>query len=682
MRTEPPLEERRHRRRRDRRATPSPPGARRRLSPVGLLLLPLASFALALAFFAAAASGARMNPASAGGRGVAFVLSSAFRRTAPRSGRRSRSRSSSILLLASSSSSRRYHRSSSAVRSDSSPAAPSPPAAAARPLRGVVVANETGEGVGGTSSSATPLTLPLPTDEASSIAEIMSTPNKSLYERLVRRLYMTNLFHPVKMGLQNIEDLHRALKSPLDDPSITVIHIAGTNGKGSVALKTARSLELAGDGTRTRTNRVGLFASPHVSSFRERMSIDGIPITESEVEDLLPRVFEACETRDIPATYFEVTTALAFLYFKEGGCDAVVLETGLGGRLDATNVVSRPELCVITSIGLEHTRILGETIPEIAREKGGIIKAGRPVLVGPHCPHDVLRECAEERGAGGYHTCEDVLGTPEPVAADAEGGAEVVDYDLENARIATAALELLRKQTGAEREGGAESDLILPSPEQIRLGTSQRPSCRFEQVAVRLDEGGEPSLVKRDDVDDGAAITVVLDVAHNPDAMRYLVSKLEATYPSRPKRIVAGFSSDKDLRKCGDALLSVVGDDPSRLHLVEAAHPRAARLEDILDACPALRESNFEESDRSITAQVRSGLRMAAAEGESEVLVVCGSVFLMAEAREALGYDEPRDSEFIAEVAGCNLRHGQENFGNSDPEKKLSDAAAADGTRT
>merc|ERR1740124_1673716 len=184
----------------------------------------------------------------------------------------------------------------------------------------------------------------------------------TMYEQMVRRLYMTNLFHPAKLGLDNIENLHRALGSPMDNPDITVIHIAGTNGKGSVAMKTAKTLEFAG-------HRVGLFVSPHVSSFRERMSVNGIAISEDQVARLLSRVFKACEEHGIPASLFEITTALAFLFYHEQNVHVVVLETGLGGRLDATNIVKYPALSIITSIGLEHTNILGDTKEKIALEK-------------------------------------------------------------------------------------------------------------------------------------------------------------------------------------------------------------------------------------------------------------------------------------------------------------------------
>lgn len=464
----------------------------------------------------------------------------------------------------------------------------------------------------------------------------------SLYEKCVRRLYLTNLFHPVKLGLQNIERLHNALGNPMDDPNLVLVHVAGTNGKGSTSIKIARTLELAG-------MNVGLFVSPHIASFRERMQVNHELISEQEVEQFLPMIYDICEKERIPATFFEVTTALAFQFFASRKVNAVVLETGLGGRLDATNVVKRPSVCVITSIGLEHTRILGDTVELIAMEKAGIIKKGAPVVVGPHCPHDTIRKCAAERQASNYYTCVDVLDKLE-LARDNSSilDGEYVDYDVENAVIARAALKVL-EMNGNLKDFPLREDLI-------QKGTQQRPPCRFEELCIR-----GPSR-------DGKLVKVILDVAHNPDAMKYLVKKIQATYPKTQDKIrmVVGFSSDKDLKQCGKTLLDFV-TDPSRLHLVEAAHPRAAKLEDLLRAEPELRKSNFDEKDRSITKQVQSALHFA--EKNSELLLVCGSVFLMAEAREAIGIDEPRDSKYIAEVAGANLRHGQEFFADKDPEK-------------
>jgi dihydrofolate synthase / folylpolyglutamate synthase len=428
----------------------------------------------------------------------------------------------------------------------------------------------------------------------------------------------------------------------ISQPKRIVVHVAGTNGKGSVCLKIANALQ------QQRGNKVGLFCSPHVSSFRERMQVNGEMITEEEVVELLPPIYDLCIQHDIPATFFEITTALAFSFYAKRGANVVVLETGLGGRLDATNVITNPALTVITSIGLEHTRILGDSIELIAREKGGIIKPGRPVLVGPQCPHEVLQQCTNEKGGGPYYVPSLVFGTLQDfVPKQEDDEKEITDYVLENQQIAKASLELLKKSHPA-----IMTDL---TPEIIQEATSVRPPCRFEVVTK-------------------GHTTVILDVAHNPPAMATLVRKLETTFPSACFRIVAGMSSDKDLKQCAETLLSLLNNDASLLHLVEAAHPRAAKVEAILEAEPSLKSiANYDLEDTSITKQVENALSLASE--NKEILVVCGSVFLMAEAREALGFQEPRDSDYIAEMAGAGIRHSQENFGNtvldeSDDEKK------------
>jgi dihydrofolate synthase/folylpolyglutamate synthase len=238
-----------------------------------------------------------------------------------------------------------------------------------------------------------------------------------------------------------------------------------------------------------------------------------------------------------------------------------------------------------------------------------------------------LQQCAREKNAGRYYN-------PGPVLKDYRD-FEITDYDEENSRIAKAALILLKD---------ANPELLQDlSEETMNEAITIRPPCRFEQV-------------KRED-----GLTVLLDVAHNPPAMDYLVEKLKATFPDSRFRFVTGMSSDKDIGQCSRSLLSLA--DPEQIHLVEAAHPRAAKLPAILVAEPRLAESNYNLNDRSITTQVQRAVELA--KGNNEILVICGSVFLMAETREALGFDEPRDSEYIAEMAGAGVRHGQENFGNT-----------------
>ena len=425
-----------------------------------------------------------------------------------------------------------------------------------------------------------------------------------------------------------------------------MVHVAGTNGKGSVCLKIANTLRSQKRKNSEENLTVGIFCSPHVSSFRERMQVNGEMITEEEVIEFLPQIYDLClpENNNIPATFFEITTALAFLFFAKRGADVVVLETGLGGRLDATNVVARPALSVITSIGLEHTRILGDTIELIAREKAGIIKTDCPVLVGPHCPHEVIREVARQKSSGRYYSPSLVDGNLQDFASTftdeiAEEEKEPADYDKENQEIAKAALSLL--ETSHPTFFG--NDLTAEDVDEL---TKIRPPCRFE--TLRTNDA-----------------TVILDVAHNPPAMEYLVYKLKTTYPEASFRFVAGMSRDKDLGQCARALLSASKGSSKNIHLVQAAHPRAATLEDILEAESSLENSAcYDFENRSITKQVHRALDMTK-NNDDEILVVCGSVFLMAETREALGIDEPRDSEHITEMAGAGIRHAQENFGNT-----------------
>jgi dihydrofolate synthase/folylpolyglutamate synthase len=530
-----------------------------------------------------------------------------------------------------------------------------------------------------------------------------NTNNMTDYERLVRRLYQINLFHPVKMGLSHMEQLHELMGNPMDDTSRRfVVHVAGTNGKGSVAMKVAKTLEAAGYTT-------GLFVSPHISSFRERMQVNSTPISEEEVCHLLPYIFQLCQTHDISATFFEVTTALAFAFFQHRNVDVVVLEVGLGGRLDATNVIQKPALSMITSIGLEHTRILGDTVDLICFEKAGIVKPHHPTLIGPGVqPIQVVQDICQERHSDLY-LADELVAPPHESESTSNNNhsatttTTLVDYDIENSRIAQAAIQILRQQ-GHFSGNNNKHDV---TEKHIQQGTSQRPPCRFETMEWTPSSSSTKSNGNgngNDNDNDGGPVSVVLDVAHNPDALEFLLAKLEATFGSENEhshsqsysvRFVVGFSSDKDLLKCGNLLLSYLGahgngnadadsNHNKRIHVVQAAHPRAATVEQLLEACPALadhaylqappeavgeEEENSDESASSIAAQVKAALRLASSSSSNsnrrEIVVICGSVFIMSEARETLGVDEPRDSNVISEVAGINLRHGQENFANS-----------------
>ena len=381
-----------------------------------------------------------------------------------------------------------------------------------------------------------------------------------------------------------------------------------------------------------------------------------MPVSEEQVIMYLSEIFDLCEKEAIPATFFEVTTALAFRVFAAENVDIVVLETGLGGRLDATNVIRHPALSVITSIGLEHTRILGDTIEQITKKKAGIIKEGSPVLVGSSVPIDVVKEIADEKKSAELCTCEDLLGLDDT----ATKSTDIQDYDVENSRMSKAALIMLQFHLAQKSLEKGEQPHII-TPEEMEEGVKIRPPCRFEEmdVSVSNSEDGKSKPIR-----------VILDVAHNPQAMEYLISKLAKTYPNLdPKkdvRMVVGMSADKDLKQCTDTLLEYLDGDASKLHLVAASHPRAASVNKILEVNPVLKDAHYfrgedqEEQSSSVALQVREAMNLAAA--NTEVLIVCGSVFIMADVREELGIVEPRDSAVIAEVAGAGLRSSQENF--------------------
>ena len=222
-------------------------------------------------------------------------------------------------------------------------------------------------------------------------------------------------------GLHRIRALCKALGDPQD--RLRFVHLAGTNGKGSTATMIASALQAAG-------LRTGLYTSPYLVQFYERIRIDGSMISSDDLAHLSERVAVACESLTLPEGEtigeFEFTTAVAFLYFVEQGCDIVVLETGLGGRCDATNVIRSPEVCAITPISLDHMAVLGDTVAEIAGEKAGIIKSGADVVCAngqEEAALAVLRHVTASQGAV-WHESADTLRV---LRCDLNGSAFICD---------------------------------------------------------------------------------------------------------------------------------------------------------------------------------------------------------------------------------------------------------------
>ncbi len=375
------------------------------------------------------------------------------------------------------------------------------------------------------------------------------------YDKLIERLFVINRDKGVKFGLSNALRLNKALDYP--DRSYHCIHIAGTNGKGSVAAKIAKGLESQG-------HCVGLFTSPHISCFRERIQINGEMIPEQDVVKHLSLLFSL----NVPATFFELTTLMALKYFADEKVDYAVVETGLGGRLDATNIVT-PKLAVITTIDLDHTEILGNTLEKIAQEKAGIIKPGIPVVIGPRVTH--ISHIHHEN------------------IIQVEGSYN--NFEEENRAIAKRALELLKV-----------------SPHQIEKGLLTSLPCRMEIL--------KPN--------------VILDVAHNPAALKCLFRFIHQRFPGLSIRVVFGLSNNKDVDSC----LEILQKNCYYLYPVEAPNGRGIPLGTLL-----------QKGVKTVKKTIRECVKHAYIEADpkKEIILVCGSFFIMNEARAALGIEEPQD---------------------------------------
>jgi dihydrofolate synthase/folylpolyglutamate synthase len=326
-----------------------------------------------------------------------------------------------------------------------------------------------------------------------------------------------------KLGLERVEGFLRELGDP--HRRIPTLHIAGTNGKGSVCA----SLETV---LRRQGFRVGTYTSPHLVDFRERFRIDGVPIDEAPILTFLERWTPRVEALGV--TFFEATTAMGFQLFAEAGVDIAVIETGLGGRLDATNVV-QPLVAGVTSIGFDHMEWLGETLPLIAREKAGIFKAGVPAIVGEPDP-EVRRVLAEEGARRGA--------APIRIVAE-EGEATAVRVTAAGTRFQWQGLEVATGLAGQHQVANALVALTmldaLPAPFHV-----PREAAVAALAEVRL--AGRFSRQGR----------WIFDVAHNPAGAAVTAETLRAVAPAGPVVALVSVLGDKDWRGILRALAPVV----------------------------------------------------------------------------------------------------------------------------
>ncbi len=404
----------------------------------------------------------------------------------------------------------------------------------------------------------------------------------------------------VKYGIDRMRRLAESLGHP--ERSYPVIHVAGTNGKGSVAAMLESILRASGRHT-------GLYTSPHLVKLGERVQVDRRLLTEAEIvaytNELMPVAqTAAARAADEHATFFEFMTAMAFLQFQRKGVDAAIVEVGLGGRLDATNIVE-PEVTVITSIGLDHVAELGGTIGQIAREKAGIIKPGRPVVMGrlPAEAERVVREVAASLGAP-LHSVREIFGeelTDYP-ATNLEG-----DYQRWNAATATLAVRLFAERRSAS--GGR----VPPTEEHIAHGLRHvNWPGRWQRTSI----GGRP---------------LILDASHNPEGAQMLDLNLRnlAAATGRKPVVVAAALGEFRAR----ALLEVVLRHAAEVHLVTPHQARACTFEELAAFVPADARHRVH---RATVAGIFPDAHTCTVGGRNDTVVVTGSIYLLGEVLERL----------------------------------------------
>ena len=420
------------------------------------------------------------------------------------------------------------------------------------------------------------------------------------YDETLRYLYASApLFQQIgagayKEGLETTRTLDAHFGHP--HRKYLTIHIGGTNGKGTCSHSVAAVLQTAG-------YRVGLYTSPHLVDFRERIRVDGVPMPEAYVVDFVAR--ERSFFEPLRPSFFELTTAMAFKYFADAAVDIAVVEVGLGGRLDCTNIV-QPVLSVVTNISLDHTQFLGHTLAAIAGEKAGIFKAGTPAVVGEATPETrpVFTDAAARVGASLVFA----EGAPEVLAVSRDAADE---WRFESRTFGSVRSSL----TGAYQERNMNT-LLTALRELGRAGvrfSADDVRAGLAQVQATTGLRGRWETLRQ-------APTVVCDTGHNVGAWQYLAPQLRAQR-CRRLRVVFGMAGDKDVR----SVLALLPRDAA-YYFTQASVRRA------LPAADLLREAEACGLAGAAYPTVASAYTQALADADADdFLFVGGSSFVVAD---------------------------------------------------
>lgn len=376
--------------------------------------------------------------------------------------------------------------------------------------------------------------------------------------------------------------LTAALDEKLGSPSkcYPIIHVAGTNGKGSVVCKIAQTYASEG-------YRVGVFTSPHLECIRERIKINQEVISEEEFLVCGEKVLSILKAFKPKVYFFEILTLMALDYFAQKKVDFVILETGIGGRFDSTNFIT-PILSIITSISYDHCHLLGNSLEEIAFQKAGIIKEGVPVVLGPSAQIPIItKEVAEKKS---LLICTEYAGT---------------FFDEENSAIAKDALNYLAKYFSIKDES-------------VSIGLKCRPSCRFKVYT--------PSDLNIEHVPD----YLILDVAHNPDGFKKLIEAIDIKLNRKSLCFLIGMSKGKEIKEC----LKTIAAHASSIYLAPVDHFKLLKPQELQNELTSIgfTKCSYEED---LDQTLKKALTESAA--QNEVLVICGSFYIMAEIKKSLG---------------------------------------------
>lgn len=391
----------------------------------------------------------------------------------------------------------------------------------------------------------------------------------------------------VHMGLERIEALLERMGRPQD--KLKFVHVAGTNGKGSTCAYIASVLQKA-------SLRCGLFTSPYIIEFEERIRVDGVNIAQDELRDITLFVRDHAEAVERALgehpTEFELMTAVAFEYFARKACDIVVCEVGLGGRLDSTNIIENPEVCVITRIALDHTDILGDTLEKIAHEKLGIVKPGADVVLYP-------QECVDIDGtrANFDELKIDGIGTDGLRRFSYCGHAYTTrllgTYQPMNASVAIEAVRAL-----------------------------QRRGWNISEQAI--DEGiAATSWPGRFELYEAEPVPIIIDGGHNPQGAGVLAESLKDVFPNRPVVFVMGVLADKDY----PSMIDTVAPLAASFICATPPNPRALEAKELATAIAERTEAKAEVADNYPSALDRA--RDIARDTPNAVICAFGSLYAL-----------------------------------------------------